>query len=47
MQRANKHWLTVEIVYIHTTGGEKLWVLFAKYAVTKNASSHKISYRSV
>jgi hypothetical protein len=43
MQCANKKWFTVEVVYVHTTGGEKFRVLFAEYAVTKNASSHKIS----
>jgi hypothetical protein len=47
MQCANKKWFVVEVVYIHATGGEKLRVLFPEYAITKNASNHKISYRSV
>jgi hypothetical protein len=47
MQCANKKWFTVEVVYVHATCCEELRVLFAEYAVTKNASSHKISYRSV
>jgi hypothetical protein len=47
MQCANKKWFAVEVVYVHATGGEEFRVLFTEYAVTKNASSHKISYRSV